>query len=440
MPVHCLFPTLGFVLVLFVGCQSGPGSEALLIENQSMEASAAAFRADVEALTSGAFEGRETGTRGAYASGEWVAGRMAALGLMAAGDSGFFQTFRYKPHPPMQVHGDTLKTMGMAVVTEVIGKNVLGATFSPADSVSGWGVIGCHHDHLGWGDENSLWRGAAEGDSAMHPGADDNASGVAMVLELASRHSVVPMTESPLLLASFSGEEKGLWGSNHYTNEATVGLGNIDWMINFDMVGRLRGDTLAVYGNGTSPVWNDILESCNAAEDAGFELVLSESGVGPSDHTSFYLEDIPVLHFFTGQHEDYHKPSDTADKLNYEGMVRIADFAACIVRELGAQDSIPFTKTKDSSNDDTPRFKVTLGVVPDYLFSGTGMRIDGVSEDRPAANAGMKKGDIVVRMGDHDVNDMMGYMEGLAMFEEGQVTPVEILRGGESLVLDVKWD
>ena len=340
----------------------------------------------------------------------------------------------------MQVHGDTLKTMGMAVVSEVVGKNVLAATQSPADSTTGWGVIGCHHDHLGWGDENSLWRGAAEGDSAMHPGADDNASGVAMLLELASRHAVVPMTDAPLLMASFSGEEKGLWGSNHYTNEATVGLDNIDWMINFDMVGRLRGDTLAIYGNGTSPVWNDILESCNEAEGAGFELVLSESGVGPSDHTSFYLEDIPVLHFFTGQHEDYHKPTDTADKLNYEGMVRIADFAACIVRELGAQDSIPFTKTKDSSNDDTPRFKVTLGVVPDYLFSGTGMRIDGVSDERPAANAGMRKGDIVVRMGDHEVNDMMGYMEGLAMFEEGEVTPVEVRRGEETLVLDVTWD
>ena len=408
--------------------------------DQGDQASVAAMRSDVEALTSDQFEGRETGQPGAYAAGEWVADRMTSLGLVAAGDSGFFQTFRYKPHPPMQVHGDTLKTMGMAVVSEVVGKNVLGATASPADSVSGWGVIGCHHDHLGWGDENSLWRGAAEGDSAMHPGADDNASGVAMVLELASLHAVVPMTDAPLLMASFSGEEKGLWGSNHYTNEATVSLENIDWMINFDMVGRLRGDTLAIYGNGTSPVWNGILDTCNGQEHAGFELVLSESGVGPSDHTSFYLEDIPVLHFFTGQHEDYHKPTDTADELNYEGMVRIADFAACIVRELGAQDSIPFTKTKDSSNDDTPRFKVTLGVVPDYLFSGTGMRIDGVSEDRPAANAGMKKGDIVVRMGSHEVNDMMGYMEGLAMFEEGQVTPVEVRRGKGTIVLDVTWD
>ena len=169
-------------------------------------------------------------------------------------------------------------------------------------------------------------------------------------------------------------------------------------------------------------------------------MVLSESGVGPSDHTSFYLEDIPVLHFFTGQHEDYHKPTDTADKLNYEGMVRIADFSACIVRELGARDSIPFTKTKDSSSDDAPRFKVTLGVVPDYLFSGTGMRIDGVSEDRPAQLAGMKKGDVVVRIGELQVNDMMGYMEGLSMFDAGETTEVEILRNKTAMVMEVTWD
>ena len=139
-------------------------------------------------------------------------GRMAALDLVAAGDSGFFQTFRYKPHPPMQVHGDTLKTMGMAVVTEVIGKNVLGATTSPADSASGWGVIGCHHDHLGWGDENSLWRGAAEGDSAMHLGADDNASGVAMVLELASRHAAASLTDAPFADGQFQWRRKGTLG------------------------------------------------------------------------------------------------------------------------------------------------------------------------------------------------------------------------------------
>lgn len=414
----------------------------IVVQDMGGAASAQAMQADVRELTDDRYEGRETGKPGAYAAGSWLAGRMAQLGLEAAGDSGFHQTFRYKPHPPMQVHGhgDTSKTMGMAMVSEVVGRNVLGATASLADTNQRWGVIGCHHDHLGWGDENSLWRGAAEGDSAMHPGADDNASGVALLLELAGRHQMAPLTDHPLLMASFSGEEKGLWGSNHFTNEPTVGLDHIDWMINFDMVGRLRGDTLAVYGNGTSPVWNGILDSCNAAEGARFELVLSESGVGPSDHTSFYLEDIPVLHFFTGQHEDYHKPTDTADKLNFDGMVRIADYAACIVRELSVLDSIPFTKTKDSSSDDAPRFKVTLGVVPDYLFSGTGMRIDGVSEGRPAALAGMQKGDVVLRIGGHEVLDMMGYMEGLSMFEAGQTTPVEVSRKGSSLVLDVTWD
>lgn len=428
-----------FATLAFSGCAGGSDTD-LVVQDMGAAATVAAMKKDVEILTSDTFQGRETGQPGAYAAGEWLAGRMAQLGLSAAGDSGFFQTFRYKPHPPMQVHGGAMKTMGMAVVGEIVGRNVLGATASMADTAQRWGVIGCHHDHLGWGDENSLWRGVADGDSAMHPGADDNASGVATLLELASRHAVSPLAEHPLLMASFSGEEKGLWGSNHFTDEPTVGLDHVDWMINFDMVGRLRGDTLAIYGNGTSPVWNGVLDTCNAREGAGFEMVLSESGVGPSDHTSFYLADIPVLHFFTGQHEDYHKPSDTADKLNYEGMVRVADFAACIVTELSALDSIPFTKTKDSSNDDAPRFKVTLGVVPDYLYSGIGMRIDGVSEERPAQIAGLQKGDVVVRIGDVEVADMMGYMEGLSKFEEGQTTDVEVRRGESTLVVEVTWD
>ena len=142
------------------------------------------------------------------------------------------------------------------------------------------------------------------------------------------------MTDAPLLMASFSGEEKGSGGPTlHQRGHSRAREHRLDDQLRH---GRSHEDTLAVYGNGTSPVWNDILETCNAEEGAGFELVLSESGVGPSDHTSFYLEDIPVLHFFTGQHEDYHKPTDTADKLNYEGMVRIADFAACIVRSWGS--------------------------------------------------------------------------------------------------------
>ena len=221
--IHVLSIGTAIVAMALMGCKGG-GDSDLVVQDMGASATVSAMKKDVEILTSDTFEGRETGQPGAYAAGEWLAGRMAQLGLSAAGDSGFFQTFRYKPHPPMQVHGQDMKTMGMAVVGEIVGRNVLGATAPLADTAQRWGVIGCHHDHLGWGDENSLWRGVEEGDSTLHPGADDNASGVATVLELASRHAASPLADHPLLMASFSGEEKGLWGSNHFTDEPTVGL------------------------------------------------------------------------------------------------------------------------------------------------------------------------------------------------------------------------
>ena len=208
-------------------------------------------------------------------------------------------------------------------------------------------------------------------------------------------------------------------------------------MINMDMVGRLRGDTLAVYGTGTTPGWMDILERCN---QEGFVLVPSESGVGPSDHTSFYLEDIPVLHFFTGQHPDYHKPTDTPEKINYEGMLRITNFIEKVMRTLDEQEELPFTATKDQDEESTPSFKVTLGVVPDYLFSGPGMRIDGLTEGRPASNAGMERGDVVMRMDTLPITDMMSYMQGLGMYEAGQSAELEISRNGKIMILNVTWD
>jgi len=208
-------------------------------------------------------------------------------------------------------------------------------------------------------------------------------------------------------------------------------------MINFDMIGRLRGDTLAVYGTGTSPRWMELLDACNSDS---LILVPSESGVGPSDHTSFYLEGIPALHFFTGQHPDYHKPSDTADKINEQGMLKIVNFVDRIVRKLNDEPEFLFTATKDQDEESTPRFNVTLGVIPDYLFSGEGMRIDGVSEGRPASNAGMKRGDIVIQIDTVEVIDMMSYMTALSQFEAGQTSAVTILRGGKAQTLPVNWD
>ena len=168
------------------------------------------------------------------------------------------------------------------------------------------------------------------------------------------------------------------------------------------------------------------------------KIVTKESGVGPSDHTSFYLKDIPVLHFFTGTHEDYHKPTDDADKINYGGIYVVTAFIDSLVTKLDGQPSLAFTKTKDESQD-APRFKVTLGVMPDYMFDGNGMRIDGISEDRPAQRAGLETGDIVIKLGSVEVLDMMTYMEALSKFEKGDTTTVVVKRGSDELSYPVKF-
>ena len=238
-------------------------------------------------------------------------------------------------------------------------------------------------------------------------------------------------TNNNYLLMAFSGEEMGLLGSNYFVKNATVNTKKINYMINMDMVGRLKDSILAVYGTGTSPIWRQTISSLND----NFNLVEKESGVGPSDHTSFYLNDIPVLHFFTGQHEDYHKPSDDQELLNYEGMYQISDYIFSIVSDLDNNGKLVFKKTKNES-EDAPRFKVTLGVIPDYLYEGKGMRIDGISVGKPAEKAGIVKGDVVVKMGEIDIVDMMSYMTGLSKFEKGNTTIVEVLREGE--IIEVK--
>ena len=416
-----VFVGITFGVFGLMACQSG---------HDCNSDSLSEVRATVEALASNEMEGRETGTAGELKASFWIDSVMNSIPLEAKGDSGSFQFFHYKPHPPMQVHGsgDSLH-LGMALVQEIEGRNVIYA--QPGIS-SSWGVIGAHFDHLGYGDDNSLFRG----EPTIHNGADDNASGVAALIEVAKRLKSKTLNRSNLYMA-FSGEEKGLWGSNHFCEHPTIPLENADYMINFDMVGRMKGDTLAVYGTGTSPIWMDLLNACNSDS---LVFVPSESGVGPSDHTSFYLEDIPVLHFFTGQHPDYHKPSDTPDKINYEGIVKVVELVERMILRLDEMDTVEFTPTKDQDESSTPRFNVTLGVIPDYLFSGTGMRIDGVSEDRPAAIAGLKKGDVVVQIDTLKILDMMSYMSALGQFEPNQSSTIQIERGGENMEFVVIWD
>ena len=201
------------------------------------------------------------------------------------------------------------------------------------------------------------------------------------------------------------------------------------------MIGRMKADsTLAVYGVGTSPMFKQTLKANNEK----FKLIQNESGVGPSDHTSFYLIDIPVLHFFTGQHEDYHKPSDDSEKLNYDGMNLISDYIFDIITDLDDNGELAFRKTKNES-EETPRFKVGLGVVPDYLFDGKGMRIDGTREETPAFAAGLQKGDIVIKLGDSNVTDMMSYMRALSVFEKGDEAAISIKRSDSIIDTRVKF-
>lgn len=295
-------------------------------------------------------------------------------------------------------------------------------------------VIGAHYDHWGHGGEGSLYRGK---EPQIHNGADDNASGVATMLQLAADLQHLPNTgNNNYLFIAFSGEEKGLYGSSAWTKHPTVPIDSLNYMINMDMVGRVDSTGhMGINGVGTSPAWA-VVDQVRAG---GLKIKTTESGIGPSDHTSFYLQDVPAIHFFSGSHEDYHKPSDDADKINYPGMLRTARYIEELITLLNDSTKLTFTKTADADTADAPRFSVTLGVVPDYMYDGKGMRIDGVSEDKPAALAGLRKGDVVVRLGGHDVPDMMGYMKALGMFKKGDTAEVIVLREGKEVKATVHF-
>ena len=308
------------------------------------------------------------------------------------------------------------------------GHNVVGFIDNGAPKTV---VIGAHYDHLGYGeDHNSLWTGAR----AIHNGADDNASGVATVMELAKLVKNSKLKNTNYLFICFSGEELGLFGSKYFTEHPTIPLESVNYMINCDMVGRLHEDTkaLTVGGYGTSPAWSGLLP----ANTPSISVKFDSSGIGPSDHTSFYLKNIPVLFFFTGTHMDYHKPSDDADKINYTGELRIIRYIYDVLAETDKGEKLAFTKTREPQTT-SARFTVSLGVMPDYTYSGSGLRIDGIIDGRVADKAGLKAGDVVISIGSHKVTDINQYMAALAAFKKGDATKVTVTRGEETIVADI---
>lgn len=314
-------------------------------------------------------------------------------------------------------------------------------------------VIGAHYDHLGLGGDGSLAPRAGE----IHHGADDNASGTAGVLELAHMFVQGPKPRRTIVFVAFSGEEEGLIGSNYYVNHPVVPLANTVAMINMDMIGRLKDQKLSIGGVGTAAEWKDEIKRTqdsftppqtipasagNHSSTSGvspFALTLSEDGYGPSDHSSFYSKQIPVLFFWTGTHNDYHKPSDTAEKINYQGEARIISFVANIVRDIDKNDKRPtYTVAKSESQGRSTGFRVYLGTIPNYADSNDGLLLDGVRDESPAAKAGIKAGDKIVKMAGRDVKNVYDYTYALGEMKAGEEYEVELVRGGQKMTLKIK--
>lgn len=383
------------------------------------------LKKDVTYLASDKLKGRGTSSKGEQKAAKYIASEFKKAGLQPKGTDGYYYPFTFKsstnPH-------DT----STANLKERKGKNVVGYLDNGAKYTV---VIGAHYDHLGLGhDRNST---DANGKGKIHNGADDNASGTAGVMELARYYAGNNRKEAfNFLFICFSGEELGLMGSKKFCEKPTIDLSTVNYMINMDMVGRLNDSTkaLMIYGVGTAPDWIPIISSMRTI----FRIKTDSAGVGPSDQTSFYLKNVPVLHFFTGQHSDYHKPSDDVDKLNFEGEKAILEYITLVIEKTESLDKLQFLQTRNPDMG-KPRYKVTMGIMPDYAFEGPGVKIDGVTDDRPAAKAGMQQGDVLIEMDGNPVNNMKDYMAELGKRLKGDTIPVKVKRGNEVITLNVTF-
>jgi aminopeptidase YwaD len=303
-------------------------------------------------------------------------------------------------------------------------------------------VMGAHFDHLGYGEDGgSLFSNNSK--KEIHNGADDNASGTAALLEIARALKNSKNKNSNYLFIAFSGEELGLFGSKYFVDSPTINLSSVNYMINLDMVGRLSDSskTVTVGGYGTTPTWGQLysMSGKNRLYDVNLRFRFDSSGTGPSDHTSFYRKDIPVLFYFTGLHSDYHKPTDDYEKINFNGQMHLVKHILSVVENAGKQPGkLQFNKTREVQMASSS-FSVTLGIMPDYTFSGEGVRLDGVSENRPAQKIGMKAGDVIISLDDIKVLSVESYMKALGKFKKGDKAKVVYKRGSETFSSTVEF-
>ncbi len=336
---------------------------------------------------------------------------------------------------PKNPHGGDMDIPGMLISLECH----LVREKSNTDNVLGWLpaesktdetiVIGAHYDHLGMGIEGSL----APKWGVVHNGADDNASGVAGLLELARVFSKQRLKRN-LVFVAFSGEELGVLGSSYFVKNPVIPLKNLVAMLNMDMIGRLRNQKLVVGGVGTSPGWKELLTAANQEQ---LDLKFQEDGYGPSDHTMFYSKDIPVLLFFTGQHAEYHKPEDDPSTLEYPGLAEVVRYIHIVTNKIEEMPEAPqFTRVKGGQQETASRgFRVYLGTIPDYTEEVKGVKLSGVRADSPAEKAGLKAGDVIVQFGDRKIENIYDYTYALQEHKAGETVAIVIQRDSQTVSL-----
>jgi len=378
---------------------------------------------DIQFLAADRLGGRLTGSAGADTAAAYLIRRMEQAGLQAP-PSGWIQQFVVAADAPMAQH------TGAGGVT---GRNVIGVLPGRDPELRNETVIvGAHYDHLGLGGAGAL---DPDNTGFVHNGADDNASGTSALLYIARRLSGNPPARTVVFIA-FSGEELGLLGSAFYTKNPVYPLSRTVAMVNLDMVGRLRNDRLLAFGVETATEFPTLLDSLNWY--AGFDLKASGDGYGPSDQSSFYAAKLPVIHLFTDLHEDYHRASDDADKINADGLVRVADFTVGLVQALAnRQQRLTYVErpapTPRATGDSPSGERAWFGSIPDMAGGVTGVRFSGVSKGSPAEKAGMQAGDILIRLGDYAIDNLQAMSDALGTYKPGDETEAVVLREGQEL-------
>lgn len=384
-------------------------------------------------LASDKLEGREAGTAGEAIAAGYITEHFEKFGLKPAGNENtYFQEFRINLSALNNPHNQDTSTVTFPD-EERIARNVV-AKIEGSNEPETYIIIGAHYDHLGTGKFGSLYK---RDTTSIHNGADDNASGTAGLLELAHYFSENPPQRS-LLFIAFSGEEMGLLGSAHFAENPTIPLDKTIAMINMDMIGRINNNQLLVFGTGSSPGWDTLIKKANSDS---LTINTIPDGTGASDHTSFYNKEIPVLHYFTDTHADYHRPSDDTEYINAEGEDKVLEHVKRVVSSLDTlpKEQLAYSEAPATQKRDVTMSGVTMGVTPDYGFRGEGMRITGVSGGGPADRAGLKSGDIIIRLADTALKDIYAYMKVLNTLEEGQQTTVTVLRDDEEQTFDIRF-